>query len=35
MVKLAGEVTHEMLGCLLRLPYFEMLKEKRAQENPE
>ncbi len=31
LIKLAGEVTHEMLGCLLRLPYFDMLKEKQAQ----
>jgi hypothetical protein len=24
--KMASEITHEMLGCLIRLPYFEMIK---------
>ena len=24
--KMASEITHEMLGCIIRLPYFEMLK---------
>ena len=31
--KMASEITHEMLGCLLRLPYFEYLKESVIKEN--
>ena len=27
--KLVAEISHEMIGCLLRLPYFEILKERR------
>ncbi len=25
--KMASEITHEMLGCLIRLPYFEIIKK--------
>jgi hypothetical protein len=25
--KMASEITHEMLGCLVRLPYFEVIKK--------
>jgi hypothetical protein len=28
--KLISEVNHEMIGCLLRLPYFEVLKEHQT-----
>jgi hypothetical protein len=35
MVKLAGEITHEMLGCLLRLPYFDMLKDRARRQDAE
>jgi hypothetical protein len=27
LLKVASEISHEMIGTLLRLPYFEMLKE--------
>lgn len=35
LIKMASEINHEMFGCLLRLPYFEMIKKaifaKKAQ----
>lgn len=30
-IKLQAEVTHEMIGCLLRLPYLEILRENQQQ----
>ncbi|MEC9487439.1 MAG: hypothetical protein UMU76_08055 [Prosthecochloris sp.] len=27
MIKMYSEITHEMLGCLLRLPYFDLIKK--------
>ena len=33
--KFAGEVSHEMIGALLRLPYFDILKENLSERNVE
>jgi len=32
VLKVAAEIGHEMVGTLLRLPYFELLKEKRVKD---
>lgn len=31
--KMASEITHEMLGCLMRLPYFELIKKAIFNNN--
>jgi hypothetical protein len=31
--KAASDISHEMMGCLLGLPYFEFLKEKFINKN--
>lgn len=31
--KMSAEITYEMFGCLLRLPYFELLKEAIIKKN--
>lgn len=31
--KAAAEISHEMIGCLVGLPYFEFLKERLLQKN--
>lgn len=31
--KMASEITHEMLGCLIRLPYFELIKKAIFKNN--
>lgn len=33
--KAAAEISHEMIGCLLGLPYFEFLKERLLQKGKE
>lgn len=30
--KMGAEITHEMLGCLLRLPYFDLIKKARLHQ---
>ena len=32
VLKVAAEIGHEMVGVLLRLPYFELLKEKQSSD---
>lgn len=31
LIKLASEISHEMLGCILRLSYANMLKEAQTR----
>lgn len=31
LMKMMAEVSHEMIGCLLRLPYYEILQEQNQQ----
>lgn len=30
MMKVFSEISHEMTGCLIRLPYFDLLRESKS-----